>query len=62
MRMWPKREVEAEEFDIPAPADISAILAYSAEGGTVTIPEQGDLTSRVKGIEVREPGEEWAAL
>lgn len=63
MRLWSKSE--EEEHDIDPPADIAGIMAYSALDGDdprVTIPEQGDLFSRVKGIQVREPEGDWGAL
>lgn len=62
MRLW---SVDSEDEDVPAPVGIEPILEYTAEGGPdprVTIPEQGDLSSRVKDIQVREPGGEWTPL
>lgn len=48
MRMWSKREDEADEI-IPAPADIRPILEYSMEGAEVpegvTIPGRENISS-----------------
>ena len=65
---WTSRQ-DSEEFDIPAPVGIEAILEYSmadpdAQVPTgVTIAGREDISSRrIPGLEIREPGEPWAAL
>ena len=63
---WTSRD-DSEDEAIPAPDGIEAILEYSMKGGEVpegvTIAGKENISSRrIPGLEIREPGEQWAAL